>query len=77
MRQAHTKGLMSGLKYIDVVIPLAGYDAADFDINSRNRDQLRAMWDRAWHTAADAFGAAAAILPTGVKIPPDLQSPFK
>lgn len=77
VRQAHTKGLMSGAKYVDVVIPLAGYEGADFDVNSRNRDQLRAMWDRAWNATADAFRAAAAVLPTGVQVPANLQSPFK
>lgn len=52
-------GLMAGKKYIDVEIPLLGYDGFDFGINE-DEGALFALWDRAWHAAIDALANAKA-----------------
>lgn len=52
-----TKGLMAGLTYFDVVLPLLGYHWLDFHVNE-DEDDILAMWDRGWHAAMDALGVA-------------------
>lgn len=53
-RKVVTDGLMQGRSYVDVSIPLLGYDTFDFHVNE-DEDALMAMWDRGWHAAIDAL----------------------
>jgi hypothetical protein len=69
-RKEMTNGLMNGLRYIDIPIPLLGYHALDFYVNE-DEGALIAMWDRAWRKTIEALLDAAGtrrILPTGVAI---------
>jgi hypothetical protein len=58
-RQAMITGLMAGLRYIDVPIPLLGYHGLDFFLNEDER-ALMAMWDRAWRKAFEGLSNAVA-----------------
>jgi predicted acylesterase/phospholipase RssA len=75
-RKVLTEGLMKGRPYIDVAIPLLGYDALDFYVNGDEGD-LTAMWDRGWHTAVGGFLNAKqrGLLPT-VMTMSKIESPF-
>lgn len=49
-RRVITEGLMKGRPYVDVTIPLLGFDGFDFYVN-QDESALLAMWDRGWHAA--------------------------
>ncbi|MCI0618914.1 patatin-like phospholipase family protein, partial [bacterium] len=68
-RKVTTVGLMQGLPYIDIPIPLLGFDVFDFYINE-DEDALMAMWDRAWQKTIEGLLDAAArrILPPIMRI---------
>jgi len=57
LRRQVTTGLMAGMNYIDIDIPLLGFTALDFYINGDEID-LKSIFNRGWHTALDAFSAA-------------------
>jgi predicted acylesterase/phospholipase RssA len=75
-RKETTAGLMRGLPYIDIPIPLLGYDGFDFYINE-DEGALMARWDRAWQKTIEGLSAAAAqnLLPPLMRIS-NTQTPF-
>jgi len=75
-RKETTAGLMRGLLYLDIPIPLLGYDAFDFYINE-DEDALMAMWDRSWQKTIEGLSDAVAqkMLPALVSIK-NTQTPF-
>lgn len=76
MRKITTEGLMHGLPYVDIPIPLLGFDAFDFYINEEE-GPLMAMWDRAWQKTIEELLAAAerGILPARARIT-SIETPF-
>jgi hypothetical protein len=75
-RHVTVAALMNGLPYIDVPIPLLGYDGLDFYIND-DEGPLMAMWDRAWRKTIEGLSDATTrgILPASVAIT-NTQTPF-
>jgi len=53
-RQHMLEGLMAGMTYYDVLIPLLGFHWLDFSIN-KNEKELKAMWGRAERATLDAL----------------------
>lgn len=76
VRKVTTDGLMHELPYIDIPIPLLGFDALDFYINEEE-GPLMAMWDRAWRKTIEELLEALArnILPSTLKIT-NTDTPF-
>jgi len=54
VRQRMLEGLMAGMTYYDVLIPLLGFHWLDFSIN-KNEKELKAMWGRAERATLDAL----------------------
>lgn len=76
-RTVTVAALMNGLPYIDVPIPLLGFDGLDFYVNE-DEGPLMAMWDRAWRKTIEGLSDAAArhILPSGLAATTNTQTPF-
>ena len=76
VRKVTVTGLMHRLPYIDVPIPLLGYDGLDFYINE-DEDPLLAMWDRAWQKTIEGLldAKARGILPRLMTVS-NTQTPF-
>jgi hypothetical protein len=56
-RKAMVGGLMSGMRYFDIEIPLLGFHGFDFSING-DRDDMHAIAERGFMAARDALSVA-------------------
>lgn len=56
-RKAIVDGLMGGMRYFDIEIPLLGFHGFDFSING-DRDDMHAIAERGFMAARDALSAA-------------------
>lgn len=65
VRQELIQGLMSGMSYFDVVIPVSGFHWLDFDINS-DRSDMAAIAERGFMATLDALSSAPT---TGLPLP--------
>lgn len=76
-RQLISRALMADRAYVDVTVPLLGYDVFDFGVNS-DEPPLLGMWDRAWRATMAPLLAArdSGLLPAGTTLPRS-TSPFR
>lgn len=76
MQDVLTSGLMSGLPYAEISIPLLGFHWLDFEVNE-DGPLVNAMWHRAWYAAHTVLVGleAAGKLPPG-SFAPDRPSPY-